>query len=417
MTSNHQLFGSYLVSELNRRDIDADYANYLLSLLEEGCAIEELLSWLGNIYDGDDFDQLSNEIVGNYENPSLIQETNLAKIIVSTPTPEVSNNDTVSFPPKQDIENDDIVDPESELLLGAELDLIESETEMECLDWVELADHVEESLHDKYPTLEFSHSLIFDLLFRTNGNVHATTQLIIRAHETVNNCRPCRHFLSSRCLRRDCIFDHDLSNVTCRYWLLSVGCSSNTSTNPDSNESDQTTSCYPSTPCVFLHDIPQAWIFDLTQEDININKIDKSLFGDECFPTLPINPKSLKQVASSPPAVDSFSRELESRAVISHSKQPVKFRIGPASYTTVGLSSEVGRTRDHNRVATGTALSRSPGVEAVDLLNNIGIGLQWYAMLVNEAVNVGEDFSRDAKVWVSTGLKLEPVLPVLHCFQ
>ena len=50
-----------------------------------------------------------------------------------------------------------------------------------------------------------------------------SSSLLRAAEEECIAARPCRHALQGSCLRSDCAFDHDLSQLPCRFWLLQQG--------------------------------------------------------------------------------------------------------------------------------------------------------------------------------------------------
>ena len=44
--------------------------------------------------------------------------------------------------------------------------------------------------------------------------------LLVAAEQRCATSRPCRHLMHGSCLRADCNFDHELSSLPCRFWLL-----------------------------------------------------------------------------------------------------------------------------------------------------------------------------------------------------
>jgi hypothetical protein len=91
--------------------------------------------------------------------------------------------------------------------------------------WIYEALNLELYLESIYPNLSFSSNVIYEALCLSGNNYEKATEIIMNAYNMVENCRPCRHMLKTKCLRKDCSFDHDVSHIPCRYWMSPVGCS------------------------------------------------------------------------------------------------------------------------------------------------------------------------------------------------
>jgi hypothetical protein len=122
--------------------------------------------------------------------------------------------------------------------------------EME-VDWMMLVDSLENHLLSYYGfNQEFSPYALMQALYKSYYQIDYAAQLLLNANQKLNECKPCRHLLQDRCLRKDCHFDHDLKSFPCRYWLFSV--CANTNQSPDQPVADLTEAG----SCVFLHDLP-----------------------------------------------------------------------------------------------------------------------------------------------------------------
>lgn len=109
-----------------------------------------------------------------------------------------------------------------------EADVCDDE-ETEGFNFIEKAIELEEYLETRYgatgQSTAFSADSIWQALCLCSGEVEHSCQLLESVLQALNECRPCRHLLQGGCFRSDCRFNHDLSSVPCRYWLLSAsGC-------------------------------------------------------------------------------------------------------------------------------------------------------------------------------------------------
>lgn len=103
--------------------------------------------------------------------------------------------------------------------------LSENESE-DCTDydtWVYQAIALEEFL-EQFTTHQFSTHAIFEALFLSGGDLQQAAEVILTANNLVEKCRPCRHMLTGKCYRSDCVYDHDLSLFPCRFWMSPIGC-------------------------------------------------------------------------------------------------------------------------------------------------------------------------------------------------
>ena len=103
-------------------------------------------------------------------------------------------------------------------------DLQQEEDQNQMDLWVYEAINFEQYLQTIFPNYVFSVNVIYESLFMTNNNYELATNIIAMSIELLENCKPCRHMLTSKCLRKDCQYDHNVSHIPCRYWLTHVGC-------------------------------------------------------------------------------------------------------------------------------------------------------------------------------------------------
>lgn len=88
----------------------------------------------------------------------------------------------------------------------------------------ELEEHLLSS-GDEASKYNFSADSIWQALHYSCGDISSAARTLQKTWMTLTNCRPCRHLLQGGCFRKDCIFNHQLSAIPCRYWLLEgTGC-------------------------------------------------------------------------------------------------------------------------------------------------------------------------------------------------
>lgn len=93
--------------------------------------------------------------------------------------------------------------------------------------------------------------------------------------------KPCRHHISGKCLRKDCTFEHNFSDFTCSFWLLSQ--------------------CAQQEPCIFLHDFSKELtnIFGVDEENVQLSEYQIQPEDYALFPPLPSPTMSVPTQASS----------------------------------------------------------------------------------------------------------------------
>lgn len=92
-------------------------------------------------------------------------------------------------------------------------------------DMVALAIDVEDKLLIQCPNLVFSSEAIYVVLYDCQGDSHLTAVTIENSYNEAAICKPCRHMMTGKCYKHECPFQHDVSYITCKFWLLAQGCS------------------------------------------------------------------------------------------------------------------------------------------------------------------------------------------------
>lgn len=229
-------FKRYLGVSLEKIGLDAAlFVDYFFGMLEEGMSVSEFEGWIDEL-SADKKRINCLQLWQMHKTPSLLlgafEEENHATLTAKTPAspaelPLVSELRASSreFIPK----GTHIVDipgdvSELESLVGdidLDLDLDEEEPSK---DWVTLAISLEEFMLGLNIPMQFSNEALCQALFQTNGRIEAAAGVLVTTNAILEQYLPCRHMLSGGCFRRDCSFEHNVSGMTCRYWLSSVGC-------------------------------------------------------------------------------------------------------------------------------------------------------------------------------------------------
>ena len=142
------------------------------------------------------------------DEPELLNELEIAASIDQEDLTENETLETNSYNNNNEYDNDLLQD--------------EDQNQMDL--WVYEAINFEQYLQTIFPNYVFSTNVIYESLLMTNNNYELATNIIATSIELLENCKPCRHMLTSKCLRKDCQYDHNVSHIPCRYWLTHVGC-------------------------------------------------------------------------------------------------------------------------------------------------------------------------------------------------
>ena len=117
------------------------------------------------------------------------------------------------------------------------------------VDWLAVIESVEEILKTKYQiSTDFSPEALFYALSMSGQHVEYAAQLLQNGALVLEACKPCRHMMHSKCLRRDCTFDHDLGSYPCRYWLFHQCANASASDDPSMIQGRMI--------CPFMHALP-----------------------------------------------------------------------------------------------------------------------------------------------------------------
>lgn len=158
-----------------------------------------------------------------------------------------------------------------------------NEDELDQVDWVLLANELEYILLNRDPQYLYPHPMaqalavggysveaLFEALSYTGGDIYSAASIIEGSEVACALCKPCRHMLIGQCFRSDCTFDHELSHITCRHWLLATGCAS----------------FKDGTYCPFLHNLTNNYNVEEDVLNNGENKDNELLLDETFFPSL-----------------------------------------------------------------------------------------------------------------------------------
>lgn len=152
------------------------------------------------------------------------------------------------------------------------------------VDWLGVIEGVEEILRSTYQwtQAEFSPEALFYALAMSGNHVEYAAQLLINGAQVLESCKPCRHLIKSKCLRKDCYYDHQLADFPCRYWLFSQCANASANDDPSTLEGR--------TVCPFMHGLP---VVDWQEPTSSQTKpVDASEDLADAFPALSDQSKS-----------------------------------------------------------------------------------------------------------------------------
>jgi hypothetical protein len=310
-------FRSYLCGELQRYGFDDDiYIDYLISILDGDATVQDIFPWLKELIGCDDaiILDLAQNIYHHFKSGTDNSIYNPQIAIITEERCTSSNiednfdlgDSFIDSVLKNVLEDDESKEKEqctdSEYLISDEYNYREDQDDELSNDayadyTLNQAFYVDDMLLTHYPNVQYSSAVIFEALQMTNYSIEEAFNLIIYAQSLVDQCRPCRHMLNSKCLRRDCYFDHDVSEIPCRYWLLSVGCSN--------WSGDNGTNSY--STCPFQHHLPQV----NTYHNNDVDNRTEALTED--FPSLQSTVKvKVKSEKTTPPTGKNYAMAVNS---------------------------------------------------------------------------------------------------------
>jgi len=141
--------------------------------------------------------------------------------------------------------------------------------------WMVAVQKIEDLLQGQLKNGElFSTDSICWALSKAEMIPEKATAMLLEARKLVDACKPCRHMLTGKCMRKGCWFDHDLMQFPCRYWLLS-SCALQTvgQLTQDSPENFANV-------CPFMHDLPylEFSLLNEAAQDSSKPSLDASSF-------------------------------------------------------------------------------------------------------------------------------------------
>lgn len=326
-------FEQFLANKLSEAGIDSDvYSPYICSILknENGANDDETKPTLVEIFeqfDISDVEEFVDDIMksfGELKDSNGTAAENLFLIQEVTPPPQETQTEVTELTERssrQDF-NDYGEIPEEDIALEEEQDL------QECLydrynDWIELIDHVDGALRTRQPLREpISPDAIACALYTTNNNVEDSISLLFKTIQVAHSCQPCRHALTSRCLRSDCLFEHDLRKVPCKFWLFGV-CMKHQESESASNGKFSFDSC-----CPFMHGL-------VSNTSTQMQSLPCAVDDDLNFPSLP------SAILSPPPAGSSS----KAKAVANYKQAIYRSYVPPTSAALSSLSIPRGSNR------------------------------------------------------------------------
>ena len=266
MTDSRALFERWFRGRLEEMGIDLGFEPQLLAILtdnDETLRAEYLNDALDSLTSGD-YSRFCEDAAKRFANPSLCADS-----LNLSPVGDASGAH-LGIP----LESAEDLSPEGEDAECYEDELLMSDG----VDWAAMASDLESRLEAESPGTVYSTEAIFTALNLCNCDVYSAFMCIKGAEAATAACKPCRHLISGRCLRKDCMFEHDLGHIVCKYWLT-VGCALET--------------------CPFLHNLPYqeeyqySYYQEPSYEESSTNEFPADF--NTAFPTLPVKPRSFEQ--------------------------------------------------------------------------------------------------------------------------
>ena len=239
-------FNIYLKYLLNEAEIDSDvYSSFIISILNDSDLCEEYqqletektLSDLFEPFQATivDTKSFTKEIISKYRS-ALINNLNLNKQISSnciitadkSKATNIQTDNVFEFlPPEcaESVEYQSLTTDDNSLLFSNSTHEFEENIEdHEMIDahgeelqnlynnymhWMYLIDQVD-SKANYSPSEKFSADAISCALHTTDSDIEKSVEALFYTKRIADTCKPCRHALASRCMRKDCYFDHNL---------------------------------------------------------------------------------------------------------------------------------------------------------------------------------------------------------------
>ena len=218
-------FLSWLKLEFGLRNIDFDvYSPYIVTLLENDMDIFEIL---GNAFLANDADiqTFTDLITVEYNQRKALGHINNIVLVGS------DVNDDNAIPNQDDLLeiSNEINQELNALSLANTNEIIEdeyiNEEYEECpFDFISMAEYVHESLaiynanNSKYIT--YSNEAVLSACYMYPNDIERIVNNILYTEYFISIQKtPCRHLLTGKCLLKNCMYEHNLENIPCVYWL------------------------------------------------------------------------------------------------------------------------------------------------------------------------------------------------------
>lgn len=405
------IFRNFLNNLLGKyENIDTSVCvDYFLTLLEEGCDAAALEEWIRGICPDlpeNEFEVLSRNIYSAYSGRQQLFGTAMNESVNKTSSSSSSTNcDTAEE--REPVEDPDVfVGNEAmscksqptnvgddganaiaeSLSIGVasavfdcdtancDVDAFDDIIDTPALFLADLAFVVEEHLERRYPSIIFSNELIVNLLAVLEYSPVSVANIISRAYDTASNCRPCRHLMNSSCKLVNCPFEHNLQYIPCKYWLLLAGCRA-------FNEQSL------AHPCLFLHDIPAAWLEEESRRNQHGQNFAADI-DDDAEPNFPI--LSTGSVSQQVTRKEKPCDPLDSLLKTSKSKKTKKvILLGAASYQP-----------KHERIVDQRSLP-APSKQGTTCSVDVAAAARWFHS--SSDTRHGGIMASDGISWVETG--------------
>jgi hypothetical protein len=223
-------FNSYLKCLLDEVDIDSDvYSSFIISILDdsdlqqfetEKTLLDLFEPFKATIRDTVSFTQ---EILSKYKS-SLINNLNFDNYSANCTTNSHADSifefipqycaESDEYQPTEKVDysvdkmEDDIADNSDTIdAHGEELQQLYNN----YMHWMYLIDQVDSKANPSSSSTErFSADAISCALHSTESDIDKSVEALLYTKHIADTCRPCRHALTSRCMRKDCYFDHNM---------------------------------------------------------------------------------------------------------------------------------------------------------------------------------------------------------------
>jgi hypothetical protein len=227
-------------------------------------------------------------------------------------------------------------------------------------------------------------------LFLSNLDVFAAADIIIYNANAIASSKPCLHARNGgKCFRRDCIFDHDFSELTCKFWFSSIeGCQLH--------------------DCPFLHGLK---VPEEHQPEMSSSNSSAQLeLTDDLFPALSTTHKltsrrsssSLESESSSTPSNKTSAskvKEVDPRSLLSFTYKKSPIAMSAADSSSGLSSSKKMSSKNVKPIAKSTSI-----VMAASLKEGLSLRQHYDELTTAASSNRSNKVQQNA--WVESGKQL-----------